>query len=136
MAFHQHFYSQSNRSRIMEDYGEISILIHFFSFYQLQNVFRLIRIRNPWGTREWNGRWSDDSSEWQKLSDRDRERLHVNNDGEPLRTTYNECRQFFIGSTFYGWRKEGLLNFVSCLLLVHIEVKSKSTLNSALSEIS
>lgn len=39
------------------------------------DVEQLIRIRNPWGQVEWNGAWSDNSSEWRYVSDDDRARL-------------------------------------------------------------
>ncbi|XP_076028205.1 calpain-2 catalytic subunit-like [Genypterus blacodes] len=43
----------------------------------------LIRIRNPWGQVEWTGRWSDNSMEWRRINDEDRERLsHCAEDGE------------------------------------------------------
>ncbi|XP_041960988.1 calpain-2 catalytic subunit-like isoform X1 [Alosa sapidissima] len=46
-------------------------------------IIRLIRVRNPWGKIEWKGPWSDSSSEWQLISDADRERLRLKaEDGE------------------------------------------------------
>uniref|UniRef100_UPI00358EAB74 calpain-9-like n=1 Tax=Myxine glutinosa TaxID=7769 RepID=UPI00358EAB74 len=45
---------------------------------------QMVRIRNPWGEVEWNGPWSDRSSEWRSLDANERERLHqvMAEDGE------------------------------------------------------
>lgn len=45
----------------------------------------LIRIRNPWGNvDEWNGPWSDQSSEWQNIPKEEKEEMGLtfDSDGE------------------------------------------------------
>ncbi|XP_035522743.1 calpain-2 catalytic subunit-like [Morone saxatilis] len=43
---------------------------------------KLVRVMNPWGQTEWNGKWSDKSDLWQKVRPEDREKCSVRNDGE------------------------------------------------------
>nr|XP_023680698.1 calpain-9 [Paramormyrops kingsleyae] len=47
-------------------------------------VVQLIRIRNPWGQVEWNGPWSDNSSEWNVIDKAEKNRLleRATDDGE------------------------------------------------------
>ncbi|NXU53593.1 CAN5 protein, partial [Turnix velox] len=56
----------------------------------------MIRLRNPWGKREWNGPWSDSSEEWKKVSNSERERvgLTLENDGEFWMTFEDWCKNF------------------------------------------
>ncbi|XP_053315383.1 calpain-9 [Spea bombifrons] len=42
--------------------------------YRGQKV-QLIRVRNPWGQVEWNGAWSDNSSEWNLIDPAEKNRL-------------------------------------------------------------
>uniref|UniRef100_A0A672FYZ3 Calpain 9 n=1 Tax=Salarias fasciatus TaxID=181472 RepID=A0A672FYZ3_SALFA len=62
---------------------------HAYSITGLEEVtyrgrkVKLIRIRNPWGQVEWNGPWSDKSSEWDYVDRADKSRILNNSeDGE------------------------------------------------------
>ncbi|XP_063062016.1 calpain-2 catalytic subunit-like [Engraulis encrasicolus] len=60
-------------------------------------MIRLIRIRNPWGEIEWTGPWSDRSSQWEEVSEQDRERLrHRCEDGEFWMSLGDFQRQFSV----------------------------------------
>ena len=45
---------------------------------------KLIRVRNPWGEKEWTGAWSDASPEWRSISEREKQQLDLvsDEDGE------------------------------------------------------
>ncbi|CAH1244477.1 CAPN5 [Branchiostoma lanceolatum] len=49
-----------------------------------QEKIYMIRMRNPWGQKEWRGPWSDDSPEWQQVSSSEKEKLGLvkDDDGE------------------------------------------------------
>ncbi|KAM7330470.1 hypothetical protein ACRRTK_009659 [Alexandromys fortis] len=67
-------------------------LLAFFKSEKLD----MIRLRNPWGEREWNGPWSDTSEEWKKVSKGEREKMGVTvqDDGEFWMTFEDVCRYF------------------------------------------
>ncbi|EYC16146.1 hypothetical protein Y032_0034g2825 [Ancylostoma ceylanicum] len=57
----------------------------------------LVRIRNPWGnSKEWNGAWSDGSSEWNYVDDQKRAEIGVKfaNDGEFWMSFDDFCTNF------------------------------------------
>ncbi|XP_042336332.1 calpain-6 [Sceloporus undulatus] len=56
----------------------------------------MIRLRNPWGKKEWNGAWSDESEEWKNVSKAERKKLGlmVENDGEFWMTFEDWCKNF------------------------------------------
>ncbi|NXY06856.1 CAN5 protein, partial [Pteruthius melanotis] len=65
-----------------------------FSF-KAEKLF-MVRLRNPWGRKEWHGAWSDSSEEWKKVSDSERKNLGltVKNDGEFWMTFEDWCKNF------------------------------------------
>ncbi|KAM9800997.1 calpain-5-like [Neosynchiropus ocellatus] len=71
-----HAYAVTDVRRVRLGHG---LLAYFRS-----DKLTMIRMRNPWGQREWNGPWSDSSEEWQKVSKSERERIGVTvrDDGE------------------------------------------------------
>ncbi|XP_032928596.1 calpain-6 [Catharus ustulatus] len=79
----------------------------------LQKLF-LIRLRNPWGKKEWHGAWSDSSKEWKKISDSERKNLGltVENDGEFWMTFEDWCKNFTdvdicrtVNTSFFSFQK-------------------------------
>ena len=57
----------------------------------------LIRIKNPWGEVEWNGRWSDGSIEWNSISGREKDRIGL---------TFDDDGEFYMSfEDFKQWRK-------------------------------
>ncbi|XP_036005988.1 calpain-5 [Fundulus heteroclitus] len=71
-----HAYAVTDVRRVRLGHGLLS--------YFKSDKLNMIRMRNPWGQREWNGPWSDSSEEWKKVSKSERERMGVTvqDDGE------------------------------------------------------
>ncbi|XP_045132951.1 calpain-5-like isoform X5 [Portunus trituberculatus] len=55
-----------------------------FSIFKGAQKVRMVRLKNPWGEREWNGAFSDGSPEWAKVSASERQKLGLTfeDDGE------------------------------------------------------
>ncbi|KAL4646962.1 calpain-5-like [Arapaima gigas] len=83
-----HAYAVTDVRRVRLGHG----LLAFFKSEKLN----MIRMRNPWGEKEWNGPWSDSSEEWQKVSKSEREKLGVtvNDDGEFWMDFDDFCKNF------------------------------------------
>uniref|UniRef100_A0A8C2HIV0 Calpain 5a n=1 Tax=Cyprinus carpio TaxID=7962 RepID=A0A8C2HIV0_CYPCA len=67
-------------------------LMAFFKSEKLS----MIRMRNPWGQKEWIGAWSDSSEEWKRVSKSEREKIGVTveDDGEFWMEFEDFCKYF------------------------------------------
>ncbi|XP_061430956.1 LOW QUALITY PROTEIN: calpain-5-like [Lethenteron reissneri] len=85
-------------------------LVAFFRAERLN----MIRMRNPWGEKEWNGAWSDGSEEWARVNKGEREKLGVtvSDDGEFWMTFDDWCKHFtdlvvcrIINTSYFSFHK-------------------------------
>lgn len=67
-----------------------------FSIFKGAQKVRMVRLKNPWGEREWNGAFSDGSPEWSKVSASERQKLGLTfeDDGEFWMTFDDFLEQF------------------------------------------
>nr|XP_020454661.1 calpain-5-like isoform X2 [Monopterus albus] len=83
-----HAYSVTAVKKVRLGHG----LLAFFK----NETIPLIRMRNPWGTIEWKGAWSDSSEEWSKVGNKERANLGivVEDDGEFWMSFTDWCKFF------------------------------------------
>ncbi|XP_078389850.1 calpain-5-like [Cetorhinus maximus] len=65
------------------DVRKVRIGEGLLSYFKKEKLY-MIRMRNPWGSTEWKGPWSDGSEEWNNVSKMEREKMGVTvqDDGE------------------------------------------------------
>ncbi|XP_058237597.1 calpain-2 catalytic subunit-like [Hemibagrus wyckioides] len=77
-----------------EQTRECLVQNHVYSITAAQKVqvskseVELVRLRNPWGHKEWNGAWSDGSREWEPVSPEDKKKLNYSADDGEFWMTY------------------------------------------------
>ncbi|KAG8584483.1 hypothetical protein GDO81_008842, partial [Engystomops pustulosus] len=74
---------------------------HIYSIVRVEEVqsngevVPLIRVRNPWGYKEWNGAWSDNAPEWDSVDPKVKAELNVQkDDGEVWMRFSDFLKQF------------------------------------------
>ncbi|KAG8553623.1 hypothetical protein GDO81_003492 [Engystomops pustulosus] len=77
------------------DIKKVSLGEKTLCFGKTSKLF-MIRMRNPWGKREWRGAWNDESEEWRKVSKSEKGKLGltVRDDGEFWMTFEDWCNNF------------------------------------------
>uniref|UniRef100_A0A8B9JN69 Calpain 5b n=1 Tax=Astyanax mexicanus TaxID=7994 RepID=A0A8B9JN69_ASTMX len=115
-----HAYAVTDVKKVRLGHG----LLAFFKSEKLH----MIRMRNPWGEKEWSGPWSDSSEEWKKVSKSEREKLAsdpyviITCEGEKVRSPVHKdtrCPNFDVKGVFFRKKpKEG----------IHIEIYNKNVI--------
>ncbi|KAK7925733.1 hypothetical protein WMY93_008043 [Mugilogobius chulae] len=73
---------------------------HAYSVTKVSEVYhygskvKLVRVLNPWGTQEWNGKWSDNSYLWDQVSREDRAKCVKDDNGEFWMELEDFCNNF------------------------------------------
>ncbi|TKS82846.1 Calpain-11 [Collichthys lucidus] len=55
---------------------------------------KLVRVMNPWGRQEWNGKWGDKSDMWKRVRPEDQEKCFNREDGEFWMELEDFCHYF------------------------------------------
>lgn len=82
-----------DNAKIEADAGNGLVFGHAYAITDVRKIktsvlggtkHRLVRIRNPWGQKEWTGAWSDGAREWEAISAREQNKMGVvvDDDGE------------------------------------------------------
>ncbi|KAI5088919.1 calpain-8 [Silurus meridionalis] len=75
--FKKHAYSITDATEVQAKHGR----------------FKLVRLRNPWGHKEWTGAWSDCSKEWSQVSPEDKAKLCYSADDGEFWMSYSDYIQ-------------------------------------------
>lgn len=66
-------YQQPKVESIVPGHAYSLLDAHEFQFEG--KLLRLVRIRNPWGKKEWEGNWGDNDPRWDKISENDKKEI-------------------------------------------------------------
>ncbi|KAM4042932.1 calpain-8-like isoform 2-T2 [Anomaloglossus baeobatrachus] len=61
----------------------------------VDNEVKIIRVRNPWGRKEWDGAWSDNSEEWNNVDPKIKADLNITNDEGEFWIAYSDFLKEF-----------------------------------------